>query len=181
MGSPVPAASLILLADADADNRDLLSEILRLENFRIAEASDGPNLVESAARLQPQLILTELRLRRLDGFEAARRLKADPATAGIPIVALTGYTPQNLEEKAREAGIEQVLLKPIAPENLLAAVRRVLAASQALRAEHQTLSAEARELREQTAAKRAEVEAVAADARRLLEESRRIVDPKPRR
>ncbi len=179
MGSPVPAASLILLADADADNRDLVSQILHLENFETAQASDGPDLIESATRLLPQLILTELRLRRIDGFEAARRLKADPRTAAIPIVALTGYTPPNFEEQARTAGIEQVLLKPIVPDSLVAAVQRVLAASRATRAEHAALSADARELREQAAVKRAETEAQLRRAARLAKRAREVIDREP--
>ncbi len=179
MGSTVPVPSLILLADADADNRELLSEVLRLENFRTAETADGPGLVESATRLLPQLILTELRLRRLDGFAAARRLKADPSTAGIPIVALTGYTPRDLDEKARDAGIAQVLVKPIAPDHLVATLRSVLAAAQALRAERQSLSAEASILRERARDTCAEARAAAEDAQRLIERARQILDRKP--
>ncbi len=180
MGLAVPTAPLILLADADQDNRDLVSQILRLQNFDTVEAFDGPGLIESATRLHPHLILTELRLHQIDGFEAASRLKADPSTGAIPIVALTGYTPANLEEKARQAGIEQVVLKPVAPDALIAVVQRVLATSQALREEHRALAAAARQLQERARETCARTEALNEDARRLLERSRLILDRKPR-
>ena len=115
---------VLIVEDVDL-NRDLLSQLLE-DEYRLTTAVDGAEGLEVAAREQPDLILMELSLPVVDGWEATRRLKADPALARIPVIALTAHAMRGDEERAREAGCDDFLSKPLNEDVLFAALRRWL-------------------------------------------------------
>ncbi len=116
--------TILLIEDVD-DNRDLVVQILESE-YTVVEARDGQEGLEKARATQPHLILLDLALPKMDGWEAARRLKADPALKAIPIIALTAFAMEGDEARALEAGCNAYVAKPILPKDLRAHVRRVL-------------------------------------------------------
>ena len=122
-----PAASpLVLLVEDYDDAREMYADYLRFAGYRVAEARDGEEALERAFELLPDLILMDLALPRLDGWEATRRLKRDPRTRAIPIVALTGHALQGHAEGARQAGCDAFVTKPCLPDDLVAEIHRVL-------------------------------------------------------
>jgi signal transduction histidine kinase/CheY-like chemotaxis protein len=107
-----PRAARVLVVEDERDNRELISTLLEeMLEVEVITASDGVEALEQVAR-QPNLILLDLMLPRLDGFEVARRLKADPRTWAIPIVALTALTHPAEQQEALVAGCDAVLVKP---------------------------------------------------------------------
>jgi CheY-like chemotaxis protein len=115
----------ILIVEDIELNRELLIQLLE-EDYALAVAIDGAAGVEKAATERPDLILMDLSLPVLDGWEATRRIKADPATARIPIIALTAHAMSGEEDKARAAGCDDFLTKPIDEDLLFAKLRRWL-------------------------------------------------------
>lgn len=126
-GSNVP--SVVLLADDSVDVQEMYALALSSEGFRIIGASNGLVAIERAAELRPDVVVTDLRLGGLDGFEVCSRLKADPRTADIPVIALTGLTHADLGDRADRVGFDSVLIKPCLPADLAIEIRRVLALS----------------------------------------------------
>src|SRR5829696_6685524 len=112
---------LILVVDDYQDAREMYAEYLQFSGFRVAEAKNGNEAVDQAFALKPDLILMDLSLPGMDGWEATRRLKADEATRHIPIVALAGPS-----EGARKAGCDSFVTKPCLPDDLVVEVRRML-------------------------------------------------------
>jgi two-component system cell cycle response regulator DivK len=126
----VPAETLpplVLVVDDYADAREMYAESLLVAGFRVAEASNGVDAVAQARALAPQAILMDLSLPGLDGWEATRQLKADPATRAIPVVAITGHVPVHAVERAAAAGCDRLLIKPALPDQVIAEVRQALA------------------------------------------------------
>jgi CheY-like chemotaxis protein len=119
-------APLILVVDDYQDAREMYAEYLQFSGFRVAEARNGNEAVEQAFALKPDLILMDLSLPGMDGWEATRRLKADEATSHIPIVALTGHALAGASEGARRAGCDSFVTKPCLPDDLVVEVRRML-------------------------------------------------------
>jgi two-component system, cell cycle response regulator DivK len=119
-------APLILVVDDYQDAREMYAEYLQFSGFRVAEARNGNEAVEQAFALKPALILMDLSLPGMDGWEATRRLKADEATRHIPIVALTGHALAGASEGARRAGCDSFVTKPCLPDDLVVEVRRML-------------------------------------------------------
>jgi CheY-like chemotaxis protein len=117
---------LILVVDDYQDAREMYAEYLRFSGFRVAEARNGSEAVEQAFALKPDLILMDLSLPGMDGWEATRRLKADDSTRHIPIVALTGHALAGASEGARRAGCDSFVTKPCLPDDLVVEVRRML-------------------------------------------------------
>jgi len=95
----------------------------------VAEATDGVEAIEQAQRLMPDIILMDLALPRMDGWEATRRLKSDERTRDIPIVALTGHALAGHAEGARLAGCDAFVTKPCLPDALVSEIKRMLSAS----------------------------------------------------
>jgi CheY-like chemotaxis protein len=120
-------APLVLVVDDFQDNREMFAEFLAISGFRVAEAATGPEALERAFALIPDVILMDLSLPGLDGWEATRRLKSDARTRHVPVVALTGHVLADCSREAREAGCDAFLTKPCMPEALVSEVRRVLA------------------------------------------------------
>ena len=117
---------LILVVDDYEDAREMYAEYLRFCGFRVAEARNGNEAVAQARSLKPDLILMDLSLPGMDGWEATRVLKADDATKHIPIVALTGHALAGASEGARKAGCDSFVTKPCLPDDLVVEVRRML-------------------------------------------------------
>ncbi len=117
---------LVLVVDDYQDAREMYVEYLAFSGFRVAEAQNGLEALEKAFDLRPDIILMDLSLPGMDGWEATRRLKADERTKGIPIVALTGHALAGHSEGARQAGCDSFVTKPCLPDALVVEVRRVL-------------------------------------------------------
>ncbi len=115
-------AKTILVVEDDADNRRIVAKVLSVEGYEIAEATDGIEALAMARSVRPHLILMDLALPRLDGWEATRQLKRDPATRNIPVVALTAVAMRGDEEQARAAGCDDYITKPARP----AAIREIV-------------------------------------------------------
>jgi CheY-like chemotaxis protein len=115
----------ILIVEDVEYNRDLLVQLLE-DEYEILTAADGAAGIEVAARHRPDLILMDLSLPEVDGWEATRRLKASPETAGIPVIALTAHAMQGDEERARACGCDDYLTKPIDEDQLFATLARLL-------------------------------------------------------
>jgi two-component system, cell cycle response regulator DivK len=124
-----PAEPLVLVVDDYDDAREMYAESLLVSGFRVAEAADGAQAVELARTLSPDVILMDLSLPGIDGWEATRRLKQDERTRDIPVIALTAHALASAHEKAREVGCSAVVTKPCLPKELEQEVRRQLAAT----------------------------------------------------
>jgi two-component system cell cycle response regulator DivK len=125
--APAPNAPLILVVDDYEDNRALYAEYLVFSGFRVEEACDGGEAIEKATSLVPDVIVMDLSLPVVDGWEATRRLRADARTRTIPIIALSGHSSQTHAQEAKAAGCNAYLSKPCLPDALLACVKKVLA------------------------------------------------------
>jgi CheY-like chemotaxis protein len=119
----------ILLIEDHRDNREITELILAAAGHRVTSASDAVRGLYLAARDQPDLILMDLALPRLDGWEATRRLKAYPLTRHIPVVAVTAHVRQDALARAQAAGCLAVITKPFEIDTLLSTIARVLAQS----------------------------------------------------
>ncbi len=117
----------VLLVEDDAANRGLASRILTTCGYTHDIAVDGQDALDKAAARKPDLILMDLSMPGMDGWEATRRLRAIPENATIRILALTAHAMQGDREKAIEAGCDDVLTKPYRPAELIDAMKRVLA------------------------------------------------------
>lgn len=119
-------APLVLVVDDSEDNRDVYAHYLQFSGFRVEMASDGVEAVEKASSLRPDVIVMDLAMPRLDGWEATRRIKASPATSRIPVIALTGNADSESKRRTQEAGCSGYLTKPCLPEVLVSEIRRLL-------------------------------------------------------
>jgi CheY-like chemotaxis protein len=126
VAASVETAPLVLVIDDVEDNRDLYAQFLRHEGFRVELAADGEAGLAKAMTVQPNVIVLDLGLPALDGWEVARRLKASQATATIPVVALTGHATAEARERALAAGVDEFCTKPFLPVDLIATIRRHL-------------------------------------------------------
>jgi two-component system cell cycle response regulator DivK len=117
----------ILVIEDTEDNRRILRDLLTSAGFDVIEAVDGEKGVFAATEVNPDLILMDIQLPIVDGYEAARRIKSNPATRRIPIIAVTSYALSGDEAKAREAGCDGYIAKPFSPRHVLATVRKFLA------------------------------------------------------
>ena len=116
----------VLLVDDYPDAREMYSEYLQYSGFDVIEAGNGIEALQQAIEREPDIILMDLSLPVMDGWEATRRLKADRRTAGIPVVALTGHALAGISEGARRAGCDAFVTKPCLPEDLVKEIRKVL-------------------------------------------------------
>ncbi|MBI2946074.1 MAG: response regulator [Verrucomicrobia bacterium] len=116
----------ILLVEDNEMNRDMLLRRLERKGYTVVIALDGAEGVAKARAELPDVILMDMSLPVLDGWEATRQLKTDPATKGIPIIALTAHAMAEDEQKAREAGCDDFDTKPIELERLLGKIQTQL-------------------------------------------------------
>ena len=117
---------LVLIVDDYAEGREICAEYLAFRGFRVATAEDGIEALAKTRDLLPDVILMDLSLPRLDGWEASRALKDDERTRHIPIIALTAHALSSARERAVAAGCDSVVTKPCLPRRLEAEVRRQL-------------------------------------------------------
>jgi CheY-like chemotaxis protein len=120
---------IVLVVDDFADNREMYSEYLSFSGYEVIEAKNGIEAIEAAQARMPDIIIMDLSLPVMDGWEATRRLKADDQTRRIPIVALTGHALAGHSKGAKEAGCDSFLAKPCLPDQLVAEIRRMLEGS----------------------------------------------------
>lgn len=113
----------ILVVEDTEDNRRIMRDLLSSAGYDLIEAQDGEEGVAMAQKHRPDLILMDIQLPVLDGYQATRRIKADPALAHIPIIAVTSYALSGDEAKTREAGCDGYVAKPFSPRELLTKVR----------------------------------------------------------
>jgi len=121
-----PRLATVLIVDDFEDNRQMYAEFLTYSGYQVLEATDGAEAVAKAKELAPDLVVMDLSLPVMDGWEATRRLKGDPTTRHIPILALTGHSFDGHSQEARDAGCDGFLAKPCLPERLLQAIRQML-------------------------------------------------------
>ena len=113
----------ILVVEDQEDNRQILRDLLATAGYDMIEAEDGVQAIAAASEHRPDLILMDIQLPELDGYEATRRIKADPALNAIPIIVVTSYALSGDEDKARAAGCNAYVAKPYNPRALLAKIR----------------------------------------------------------
>ena len=116
----------ILVVEDQEDNRRIVRDLLTSVGYEIIEAVTGEEGVTVAGIQTPDLILMDIQLPGLDGYEATRRIKADPALRQIPIIAVTSYALSGDDVKARQAGCDAYVSKPFSPRTLLAKIREFL-------------------------------------------------------
>lgn len=132
-GAPDEIASrakpLVLVVDDFEDNRAMYAVYLAYSGYDVIEAADGVEAVEVAGSRLPDVVVMDLSLPIMDGWEATRRLKADPRTHHIPIIALTGHALAGHSRDAHDAGCDAFLAKPCLPEMLVEKVQELMDAS----------------------------------------------------
>jgi two-component system cell cycle response regulator DivK len=120
---------VVLVVDDFIDNREMYGEYLEHLGFRVLEAADGQTAVDIARQEMPAAIIMDLSLPVLDGWEATRILKDDPATANILIVVLTGHAEPASRKRAVDAGCDEFMAKPCLPADLADKLRKLLDAA----------------------------------------------------
>ena len=119
-------AALVLLVDDSEDARGLYAGFLTHAGLRVAQAADGHHALWKVGALMPNVVVMDLLMPVLDGWEATRRIKTHPKTEHIGVIVLTGHVTELELQRAVDAGADVVLTKPCEPEALLAVVRRLL-------------------------------------------------------
>jgi CheY-like chemotaxis protein len=126
----MPSPTILIVEDND-DNLNIYSTILKHGGYEVIEAVDGEAALEAARGGAPALILMDVSIPKIDGFEVTRILKADPATARIPIVALTAHALPGDRDTAMAAGCDAYIAKPAEPRVVLREVERLVGAASA--------------------------------------------------
>ena len=116
----------ILYVEDNELNRKIVRDLLRRTSYQLIEAPDGETGVQMALEQRPGLILMDVQLPKISGFEATRRLRAEPATADTPIIAITSFALSGDEQRAKDAGASAFLPKPFSPFTLLGMIRKLL-------------------------------------------------------
>lgn len=116
----------ILLVEDNEDNVTVYRTILEHSGYRVVEARDGAAAIRLAREERPDLVLMDISIPEIDGWEATRILKADPDTASIPVIALTAHALESDRARAEEVGCDGYLVKPIEPRRVLEEVARFL-------------------------------------------------------
>lgn len=119
-------AKRVLVIEDQEDNRAILRDLLSAAGFDLIEAVNGAEGVAKAAAERPDLILMDIQMPVMDGYEATRRIKADPATTAIPVVAVTSYALSGDEAKTKAAGCDGYVTKPYSPRQMLTVIRGFL-------------------------------------------------------
>jgi two-component system cell cycle response regulator DivK len=120
-------APLVLIVDDYEDNREMYSQYLQFAGMRVAEAANGKEALSKTAELMPDLIVMDLSLPGVDGWQATRMIKQDPKTHDVLVLALTGHALEGASQGAKDAGCDGFLTKPCLPEDLCREIQRMLA------------------------------------------------------
>jgi two-component system cell cycle response regulator DivK len=118
------SAPTILHVEDNEFNRKIVRDLLARTSYRLVEAVNGEDGVQMALREPPDLALIDVQLPKMSGLEVTRRLRAEPATAEVPIIVITSFALSGDDQRAREAGASHYLAKPYSPRELLEAIRR---------------------------------------------------------
>jgi two-component system, cell cycle response regulator DivK len=118
----------ILVVEDEEDNRQILRDLLASSGYEMVEAKDGEQALAAVDQHRPDLILMDIQLPIMDGYEATRRIRANPANKRIPIIAVTSYALSGNESIALAAGCDAYVPKPYSPRELLAKIREFLPA-----------------------------------------------------
>jgi len=116
----------ILVVEDNEDNRQIIRDLLTSVGYELIEAADGMEGVAMAQHHRPDLILMDVQLPVMDGYEATRQIRTVPELADVPIIAVTSYALSGDEAKTREAGCDGYVSKPFSPRQLLAKLREFL-------------------------------------------------------
>src|SRR5689334_7224598 len=135
------AGKHILIVDDYPDAVDIWALYLRSMGYRVSTASDGAEAIAQAERLLPDLIVLDLELPQVSGFDVAKHLRANPDTHDIPLIAATGYSHRGQLDHARNAGFDHILIKPADPDALVAEIERLLSdnTAEAIQPGHMTV------------------------------------------
>ena len=117
----------ILVVEDQEDNRQILRDLLASAGYELTEAENGEEALAALAKQQPDLILMDIQLPIMDGYEATRRIRTNPDMKSVPIIAVTSHALAGDEDKALAAGCDGYVSKPYSPRELLAKVRAYLA------------------------------------------------------
>jgi two-component system cell cycle response regulator DivK len=120
------SAKTILYVEDNELNRKIVRDLLRRTSYRLLEAPDGEAGMTVAREQHPDLILMDLQLPKVSGIEATRTLRAEPATAATPIIAITSFALSGDEQRAKDAGASAYLAKPYSPFDLLSMIRKLV-------------------------------------------------------
>ena len=126
MSAPAMSKCILVVEDQE-DNRQILRDLLGSAGYDLTEAENGEEAIASVARRRPDLILMDIQLPVMDGYEATRRIRTNPDLKSVPIIAVTSYALAGDEDKALAAGCDGYVTKPYSPRDLLAKVRTYLA------------------------------------------------------
>ena len=121
-----PDRPRVLLVDDYPDAREMYTDYLEFSGYEVIVAGNGLEALQRAVDASPDIILMDLSLPVMDGWEATRRLKADQRTASIPVVALTGHALAGISEGAKKAGCDAFVTKPCLPEDLVREIKKIL-------------------------------------------------------
>jgi CheY-like chemotaxis protein len=127
--TPASLPTSVLIVDDSADTREMYECALAYAGFLVHQADNGADALSRAAEAQPDVIVTDLSIPRMDGFELLARIQTHPRTERIPVIVLSGRADADASERAIAAGAAAFLLKPCSPESLIHEVRRALSAS----------------------------------------------------
>jgi two-component system, cell cycle response regulator DivK len=116
----------VLVIEDQEDNRRIIRDLLTSAGYEMIEAADGEEGVRQAEANRPDLILMDIDLPGMNGYEATRRIKANPVLHGVPIIAVTSYALSGDDQKAFEAGCDAYVTKPFSPRALLAKIREYM-------------------------------------------------------
>jgi two-component system, cell cycle response regulator DivK len=119
-------APLVLVVDDYGDAREMYAEYLQFEGFRVEQAENGQEALRRAEENPPDVVLMDLSLPVMDGWEATRRLKANERLRHVPVIALTGHALSGTAETAAQAGCDAFVTKPCLPEELAQEIRRII-------------------------------------------------------
>ena len=117
----------ILVVEDQEDNRQILRDLLGNAGYELTEAENGEEAIAAVAKRRPDLILMDIQLPIMDGYEATRQIRTNPDLNSVPIIAVTSYALAGDEDKARAVGCDGYVSKPYSPRDLLAKVRAYLA------------------------------------------------------
>ena len=111
--APAAAGRRILVVDDNLDSAESLALLLGLQGHEVRTAADGPEAIETARSFRPEIVFLDIGLPRMDGYEVARRMRAEPGLAGAVLIAITGYGREEDVRQAMESGFDRHLVKPL--------------------------------------------------------------------
>ncbi len=116
----------VIIVEDNAKNRKIMADLLRVHGYSYIEAVDGQEGLELTIEKKPDLVLMDVQLPRLDGYEATKMIKTDERTSHIPVIVVTSFAMKNEENRAREAGCDEYISKPIDIHSFVETIKKFL-------------------------------------------------------